>query len=82
MQGNTQLVDEVFNLFKRRGPLSVAQICVDLLLTPEEVIRQLKALQKEGAAILVAEDGVKRDPDDLLSVWKIPGIRDMLRRKE
>ena len=46
---NKQIENEIFGLLKSRGPLDVAQICTDRILSHDEVLLALESMEQEGS---------------------------------
>ncbi len=64
------LEDEIFALFRKNGPLSVSQVCVELVLSePGEAIAAIQALAEHGAVRQRPDPGCIASEDELLVVW-------------
>ena len=69
MDAARELLEEIFDLLKRRGPLCVSQISVELLLPPKKVKDGLNNLKKRGLVALRPDRDAALNNDDDLKPW-------------
>ncbi|MFN2455710.1 MAG: winged helix-turn-helix domain-containing protein [Pyrinomonadaceae bacterium] len=64
-----EISDEIFELLKRRGPLCISQISVELLLPPRKVQESLKALKETGLIDLRPDRNETQNNNADLTPW-------------
>ena len=64
-----QLQTDIFNLFKKSGPLDVTQVCECLALEPEELYSAITALQRRKVISLRPDPGAPANLPRALEVW-------------
>jgi Mn-dependent DtxR family transcriptional regulator len=73
------ILDGIFDLLKRKGPLCASQISVELFLPVRKVMGGLVELQREGLVELRPDRDETKNRDEELMPW---GLSRSLKRKK